>query len=164
MRLRQRRPLYAYTVGMHNGTKINESTHNCCKLDRLPKTPDSSIVIALLLRSLQKENCEWTRKKLSQHQQFQTLARSWWGLIKGTSISPLSLPPTAVPQPHPQTTPQPHWPKRPQPSSKPPQEQNTTHQHPICHTLPHTLPTHKLIPIPSPSTPALRQPKPPSHP
>ena len=32
---------------LHNGTKRNASTHNSYKFDRLPKTSDGSIVIAL---------------------------------------------------------------------------------------------------------------------
>ena len=58
VRLQDGRPLYIHTVGMHNGTKRNASTHKYCKFDRLSKTPNGSIVIALLLRALQREHRE----------------------------------------------------------------------------------------------------------
>ena len=48
--------LYIHLVSTHNVIKRNGSTHKYTKLVRLPKTPDGSIVIVLVARSLQREH------------------------------------------------------------------------------------------------------------
>ena len=71
VRLKEGRPLYIITVGMHSGTKKkNSSTHNRCNLDRLPKTADGRIIIALLRRFLQRKQRKRTRKIVTQHLKF----------------------------------------------------------------------------------------------